>query len=240
MTRIITKKYNCAYCGNELSRHVVTSVSSFFNSEDILECKHTFMGIYPKLYFCHNCGYIGEDLSKEPDNKTKEIINSDDYKLFMKIGDRYNPYFQHFLLAITLVKLERYRDAIPHYACSVSEGHHIFLIQTPIYDLLDQRDVDIDIIADNTSNPDALFVNVLITDCVKHIDYQNEDNFIVFHASIDALRRTRKLEDALHLVDIAMKKDFSPLEKNLLIEEKELCSKGDIFTTIEVIDIVEL
>ena len=239
MTRIITKKYNCVNCGNELSRNVVTSVSSFLNSEDILECKHTFTGIYPRLYFCHYCGYIGEDLSIEPNKEIKEILNSDDYKLFMEIGDKFNPYFQHFLLAITLVKLERYKEAITHYACSNSDPHQIFLVKSPIYDLLDQKDVDIDIIADNTNNPDNLFVNVLITECVKHIDYQNEDNFLLFYASIDALRRTRELEDAMHLIDIAMKKEFSPLEKNLIKEEQELCSKGDVFTIVKVMEEAE-
>ena len=86
MTRIITEKYRCANCNNELARHQAASSSSFFDGDAIFECKYTFTGLFPKLYCCPSCGYIGEDLSKEPDKKIKEIIDSGDYQLLMKIG----------------------------------------------------------------------------------------------------------------------------------------------------------
>ncbi len=236
MTRIVSIKYQCAYCHNELTRHQVTSFSTFFNKEDIFNYKNTFTGLFPKLYFCPQCGYIGEDLSIEPNKEIKEIIESSDYQLFLKIGDKYNPYFQHFLLGYTLMKLDRYREAILHLTISLSYDRSLFLIESPVYDLLDQRDVPLDIVANNTNDPGDLLINDLIVDCSKYLNFQEEDNFLLIHASIDALRRIGKVETSLVLIDLALKKDFSPEQKELLKQEKELCSNTETLTIIKVVE----
>lgn len=240
MTRIVTFKYQCAYCHNELTRHQVTSVSAFFNHEDIFNYKSTFTGLFPQLYFCPQCGYIGEDLAKEPSEEIKENLQSGDYQLLLKIGDKYNPYFQHFLLGYTLMKLDRYREAILHLTISLSYDRSLFLIESPVYDLLDQRDVPLDIIANNTNNPGDLFINDLIVDCSKHLNFEEEDNFLVIHASIDALRRVGKVETSLVLIDLALKRNFSPEQKQLLKQEQELCSNTDTLAIIKVVEGVDL
>ena len=236
MTRIITEKYNCANCGNLLFRKKVTSVSTFFNSGDVFKCHGTFTGLFPKLYCCEECGYIGEDLSKKPDSKIKAIVDSEDYKLFMQIGDRYNPYFQHFLLAYILANLGKYKEAIPHYICSINGENVLFLFESQIYDLLLKTDIDLDLIADNTKSPSRLFVNQLIADCVEHIDYQNEDSFHLFYESIDALRMVRKFDEAIKLIDLALTKCFNEKQKDLLKEEQERCSAQDYFTVFPIKD----
>lgn len=240
MTRIVSINYQCGYCRHELTRRQVTSVSTFFDKEDIFNFKNTFTGLFPKLYFCPYCGYIGEDLSIEPSPQVKEILQSEEYQLLLKIGDKYNPYFQHFLLGYQLMKLNRYREAIPHLSLAISYGHSLFLIESPVYDLLDQRDVPLDIVANNTKNPGDLLINDFIVDCSKHLNFQEEDNFLLIHASIDALRRIGKVETSLVLIDLALKKDFSPEQKELLKQEQELCSNTDTLTIIKVVEEVDL
>ena len=240
MTRIVSINYQCGYCHHELTRRQVTSVSTFFNKEDIFNFKNTFTGLFPKLYFCPYCGYIGEDLSKESSSEIKEILQSEEYQLLLKIGDKYNPYFQHFLLGYQLMELNSHREAIPHLSLSISYERSLFLTTSPIYKILDQRDAPLDIVANNTNDPGDLYINYLINDCSKHLNFIEEDNFLLIHASVDALRRTGRVETALVLIDLVIKKDFSYEQKELLKQEQELCSNSDTLTIIKVVEEVEL
>ena len=238
MTRIITEKYQCANCGNELYRKKVTSYSSFFHSGDIIFCNGTFTGISPKLYFCDQCGYIGEDLSKDIDDKQKEIINSEEYRLFMEIGDKYNPYFLHFLLAFTLMKLSRYKEAVPHFICAINGDCEIFLKESVILDdFLLKSDIDFGVVLDNASDPGNLFVNSLIVECANKIDYQKEDiPFRLYYESIDAYRRIGKLNEALNLINLALKNNFSEEQISLLNAEQELCLKENVLIVVKISD----
>lgn len=237
MTRIITEKYKCANCGNELYRKQVASSSSFFHSEDIFSCAGTFTGISPKLYFCDQCGYIGEDLSKNINPEHKEIINSGEYKLFLEIGDKYNPDFLHFLLGYTLMKFSRYKEAIPHYISSINGGSKIFLKEETILDkLLLLKDIELEMVFDNSMDPGNLFVNYLITECAKNIDYQKVDSFLLFYESIDALRRLGHLKEAIKLIELAMNNNYSEEQKALIKNEQELCTNSDILTIVKITD----
>ena len=138
------------------------------------------------------------------------------------------------------MKLDRYREAILHLAISLSYDRSLFLIESPVYDLLDQRDVPLDIIANNTNNPGDLLINDLIVDCSKQLNFQEEDNFLLIYASIDALRRIGKVETSLVLIDLALKKDFLPEQKELLKQEQELCSNTDTLAIIKVVEEVDL
>ena len=236
MTRIITEKYSCANCHNELYRKQALSSSSFFNGDDILSCHQTFTGLLPKLYFCDQCGYIGEDLSKDIGPKQKEIITSEEYQLFMKIGDKYNPYFLHFLLGFTLMKLNRFKEAIPHFICSINGGSEIFLQEAVIIDdFLLASDIDFEIVVDNATDPGNLFVNSLIVECANQIDYQKEDaSFLLFYESIDAYRRLDKLKEALNLIRLALNKNYEASQVSLLEEEQELCYKNNVLKVIKI------
>lgn len=237
MTRIITEKYNCSNCRNELYRKQVTSTSSFFHNYDLFNCKNTFSGISPKLYFCDKCGYIGEDLSKDIDPKIKEIIESKKYKTFMEIGDKYNIYFWHFLLAYILMKLERYKEAIPHYICAINGGCPIFLKEDEVLDkFLFIGDIDMEIVMDNSNDPGNLFVNYLIVECAKHIDYQKEDPFLLIYESIDAYRRLGNLKEALKLIALVINNNYSDEQKALIKNEQELCAKSDVLTLVKITD----
>ena len=112
------------------------------------------------------------------------------------------------------MKLNRYREAIPHLSLAISYERSLFLIESPVYALLDQRDVPLDIVANNTKDPGDLLINDFIVDCSKQLNFEEEDNFLLIHASIDALRRIGKVETSLVLIDLALKKDFSPEQKN--------------------------
>ena len=234
MTRIITETYKCAHCGNELHRKKVTSVSTFMGHGDLLSSHSTFSGINPRLYFCDQCGYIGRDLSIKPDEKALEVINDKDYQNFMKIGFKYDLYFQHFLLGYTYLKLGKYTNAIPHFVCSINGGHQIFANEKALEDgyILNNDELEFDVVVNNSNDPENLFVNYLITKCVEHIDYKDITYFLTFYESIDALRRVGKPEKALVLIKLALDKGFNEEQISLLKKEEELCLITDVLTII--------
>ncbi len=237
MTRIITEKYNCANCNNELHRDHTIEVFDFVNSDIILDCYNTFVGYPPKLYCCEKCGYIGRDLSIKPNKEIQEIIDSAEYKLLMEIGDRYNAYFKHFLLGYILLKLHKYKEAIPHFICSINGGCRIFLDQNRLLDdVVLYEDIDFDIVANNSMELDNLYANHLIVECIKHIDYAKEDSFLLFYESIDALRRVGKPEVALVLIKIALNRKFDKEQIALINKEQELCEKNEVLTIIKILD----
>lgn len=239
MTRIISYKCNCAYCGNEEIQKSFASSSSFFGHGDIASSRD-FSGPFPRYYFCGKCGYISDSLTKKPSEEHIKILESEEYRHFldMAVNSRYNEYFNEFMLAYTLAKMSRHEEALSHYAYALSKSrpffnntHHL-LNELP--DNLEELGLDYEYLIDNYYYEEDIYINYWMYLSVIKINFDDDEvSPVSILLAADNLRRLGKPEDALKLLEKIKNVEFEKEDKEYYEKERALCEDDDCYVQLK-------